>query len=125
MAKAKGNKRGAVGEQVFEQVRKLVTGDKVSVTKAFEMLADKTGGNKGTIAANYYRVARKKGLALRPRGPRAAAAGRGKASAVLGKAQGVIRELAALIKQQETQIARLQAENSRYGAIRKLISKAG
>lgn len=124
MPKAKKSERGSVGEQVFKQVRALIAKEKVNVTKAFRMLAEKSGGNERTIAANYYRVARRKGVVLRPRGKRASA-GPGKASAVLSKAEAVIRELGAIVRQQEERLASLTAENERFEAIRKLLRKAG
>ena len=56
---------GAVGKATFEQVEALTKQGKTK-TEAFEQIASDTGRNRGTVAANYYRVARASG-ALKPR----------------------------------------------------------
>lgn len=56
---------GAVGEATFEQVEAL-TKQGMSKTEAFAQIAGDTGRNRGTVAANYYRVARASG-AVKPR----------------------------------------------------------
>jgi hypothetical protein len=62
---------GEIGEQIFEQVEKLVAGG-MNRSEAFAKISADTGRRAGTVAANYYRVARKRaGGSLRK--PRAAA----------------------------------------------------
>src|SRR3954449_6951733 len=61
---------GEVGEQIFEQVERLVAGG-MNRTEAFAKISADSGRRAGTVAANYYRVARKRaGGALRPRAKR-------------------------------------------------------
>ena len=50
-----------VGEAIFEQVNKLMEDEKLSRTEAFAKISEQTGRRAGTVAANYYRVARAKG----------------------------------------------------------------
>jgi hypothetical protein len=58
---------GVIGEQIFEQVEKLVKGG-MNRTDAFKKISADSGRREGTVAANYYRVARKRaGGSLRPR----------------------------------------------------------
>jgi hypothetical protein len=58
---------GVIGEQIYEQVEKLVKGG-MSRTDAFRQISSESGRRQGTVAANYYRVARKRGGAsVRPR----------------------------------------------------------
>jgi hypothetical protein len=58
---------GVIGEQIFEQVETLVKGG-MSRTDAFKKISADSGRREGTVAANYYRVARKRaGGSLRPR----------------------------------------------------------
>jgi hypothetical protein len=58
---------GVIGEQIFEQVEQLVKGG-MSRTDAFKKISSDSGRREGTVAANYYRVARKRaGGSLRPR----------------------------------------------------------
>ena len=58
---------GVIGEQIFEQVEQLETGG-MSRTDAFKKISSDSGRREGTVAANYYRVARKRaGGSLRPR----------------------------------------------------------
>jgi|SRR6478609_5483074 hypothetical protein len=75
---------GEVGEQIFEQVEKLVAGG-MNRTEAFAKISADSGRRAGTVAANYYRVARKRaGGSLRPRTRRGRPPGR-KASATARK----------------------------------------
>jgi hypothetical protein len=58
---------GEIGEKIFEDVEKLVAGG-MNRTEAFAKISADTGRRAGTVAANYYRVARKRaGGSLRPR----------------------------------------------------------
>lgn len=49
---------GAVGEKVYSRVQEL-TEKGQSRTEAFAAVAEETGSRPGSVAANYYRVARK------------------------------------------------------------------
>jgi hypothetical protein len=51
---------GEIGEQIYEQVESLV-GQGLSRTEAFSRISEESGRRSGTVAANYYRVARKRG----------------------------------------------------------------
>jgi hypothetical protein len=62
---------GSVGRETFKQVEALVKQGK-SKSEAFAQIASDTGKNAGTVAANYYRVARATG-AVKPRKRRAKA----------------------------------------------------
>src|SRR4051794_20372423 len=65
---------GEVGEKIFDQVERIV-GEGLSRTDAFKRISEESGRREGTVAANYYRVARKRaGGSLRPRGGRSRAA---------------------------------------------------
>ena len=58
---------GVIGEQIFEQVEALVKGG-MSRTDSFKKISADSGRREGTVAANYYRIARKRaGGSLRPR----------------------------------------------------------
>jgi hypothetical protein len=75
---------GEIGEQIYEQVEKLVAGG-MNRTEAFGKISADTGRRAGTVAANYYRVARKRaGGSLRPR---RGAGGRRRAAAAAAPAQ--------------------------------------
>src|SRR5438874_13419010 len=70
---------GEIGEQIYNQVEQLVSSG-MNRTEAFARISQESGRRAGTVAANYYRVARKRaGGSLRARRPRAA--GRGRAAA--------------------------------------------
>jgi hypothetical protein len=56
---------GSIGKETFEQVVALTKKGK-SKTEAFAQVASDTGRNPGTVAANYYRVARANGT-IKPR----------------------------------------------------------
>src|SRR5689334_21036612 len=79
---------GEVGEQIFEQVEKLVAGG-MNRTEAFAKISEESGRRAGTVAANYYRVARKRaGGSLRPRRAAAASGGRRRAASAGTTARG-------------------------------------
>jgi hypothetical protein len=90
---------GEIGEQIYEQVEKLVAGG-MNRTEAFGKISADTGRRAGTVAANYYRVARKRaGGSLRPRrgagGRRRAAAAAAAAAAPAQPRRGGRRSAAA------------------------------
>jgi hypothetical protein len=119
---------GRVGNEIFEQVQSLIAEQKMTRTGAFKRIAEKSGRNEGTVAANYYRVARQRGVKLQKRRQRGATAApllrgakrRGPRSP--GRALTVVRELTELIRQQSNEIARLQRENQRFAEIRRLLA---
>jgi len=61
-AAPKRTRDGSVGRETFAAVEALVK-DGTSKTDAFKAVAEKTGRSAGTVAANYYRVARSQGAA--------------------------------------------------------------
>jgi hypothetical protein len=62
---SKQTRDGSVGRDTFQQVEALLKQGK-NKTQAFNQVAADTGRNSGTVAANYYRVARVNG-AVKPR----------------------------------------------------------
>jgi hypothetical protein len=133
MAAKKRRKRrtrdGKVGTQIFQAVESMVADQKISRSEAFRRLAEKSGRNKGTVAANFYRVARQRGVKLRGRrrGPgRPPGSGRGRAAGtgrVLTRAMAVLRELDAIIRKQGAELNRLRQENARFDTIRRLVGR--
>jgi len=118
--------RGGVGNEIFDEVERLVA-EGMNKSKAFETISERTGRQAGTVAANYYRVARQRGAELRPRrrrgeGPtrRAGRAAGGDVGAALAKATAALEELSRAVRQQEQEIARLRAETQGYAEIRRL-----
>jgi hypothetical protein len=81
---------GVIGEQIFEQVEKLVQGG-MSRADAFRQISADSGRRQGTVAANYYRVARKRGTTGRSKRGRP----RRSATAVVSAARGGRRRTAA------------------------------
>jgi hypothetical protein len=129
MPQKRKKKRGNIGKEIFDQVEKLVAEQKIPRLTAFKQLSQKTGRRVGTVAANYYRVARKSGAKLRRRktgrvGRPAAAArrggrrGRSTASTRVGQ---LLQDLITLVRNQEAELERLVRENKRLGEIRKLL----
>lgn len=117
-----GTTRGGIGNEIFEQVERLIADEGLSRTQAFQRLSEMTGRRAGTVAANYYRVARQRGATLQPRKRRGAAktrrpAGRrssgGSAEAALGRAIEALQELSAVVRQQDKEIATLRDQAAR------------
>ncbi|OFV87683.1 MAG: hypothetical protein A3J75_03020 [Acidobacteria bacterium RBG_16_68_9] len=122
--------RGRIGKEIFAQVEQLVGEQKMTRTAAFQRISEKTGRRAGTVAANYYRVARQRGAKLAPRrrrvgrppGTRQGAAGR-RGERTLTRVLPALRELTALLRRQESELTRLRRENDRLAEIRRLISR--
>ncbi len=122
-AKKRRAKRGEVGPEIFAQIEKLVAAEKIGRTEAFRRLAQKTGRQPGTVAANYYRVARAKGAKLAPRRRRVGAGRGGSAHSVVQRAAAALEEISGVIRKLEEQILQLRRENQRVAAIRRLVSR--
>jgi hypothetical protein len=128
------SRRGSVGNEIFDQVERLVSTEGLSRTQAFQRISEQTGRRAGTVAANYYRVARQRGATLQPRKPRGTAARRraprrgaaagGNADAALAKAMDALQELAGVVRQQEKELAGLREQADQMERLRALISKS-
>jgi hypothetical protein len=121
-AKRKTGKRGKIGVQIFEQIERLIGEQQVGRTEAFRRLASKTGRQQGTIAANYYRIARQRGTKLAPRRRRGSVGGAA-TSATLKRALGALEDVSAMFRKLEDEIIRLRKENQRMAAIRRLVAR--
>lgn len=122
-AKKRREKRGEVGPEIFAQIEKMVAAEKIGRTEAFRRLAQKTGRQQGTVAANYYRVARRKGAKLAPRRRRLGGGRGGAAHTVIQRAAAALEEVSGVIRKLEEQILQLRRENQRVAAIRRLVSR--
>ena len=123
--------RGGVGNQIFDEVERLVAGG-MNKSQAFNDISQRTGRESGTVAANYYRVARQRGAELRPRRRRSEAPARRTRSAggsdvqgALAKATAALEELARAVRAQEQEIGRLRAEAQGVAEIRRLAKRLG
>jgi len=120
--KRKRARRGSVGTEIFEQVEKMVADQKIGRTEAFRRLAAKTGRQQGTVAANYYRIARQRGAKLAPRRRRLGLGGAGSRSA-LKRVLGALEDVTGLFRKLEDEIVSLRKENLRLAAIRRLVAR--
>jgi hypothetical protein len=126
---------GVIGEQIFAQVEKLEKGG-MSRTDAFKKISADSGRREGTVAANYYRVARKRaGGSLRPRRgtrtrraaaapatrtrPPAAAGGNGDVDALT---RSLVENVQALAAAMNAQAAEVKDLRSRLEGVRKLLA---
>jgi hypothetical protein len=125
--------RGNVGNEIFDQVEKLVAGEGLTRTQAFQRLSETTGRRAGTVAANYYRVARQRGAPLQPRKRRAKGrrpAGRGRraaprdgADAALARASDALKELTAIVRSQEKELASLREQAAVVDQLQKVMDR--
>ena len=124
-----GGTRGNIGNEIFEQIEKIISDEGLTRTQAFQRLSEQTGRRAGTVAANYYRVARQRGATLQPRAPRgskrrAAGSGRGASAGVeaaLSRAGEAVQELSAIVRRQEKEIAELRADAAKWEQVRDLL----
>ncbi len=127
-------RRGTVGDEIFEQVEKLMADEGLTRTAAFARLSEQTGRRAGTVAANYYRVARRRGATLQPRAPRGSrkrqggggggrSAASGSAEAALAKASEALAELSAVVRSQEKELATLRAQSEQMDKLKSLLNR--
>jgi hypothetical protein len=124
--------RGNIGNEIFEQVEKIVAEEGLTRTQAFQKLSETTGRRAGTVAANYYRVARQRGAPLQPRKRRSGAGGPGRgrrraaaggADAALARASEAIQELGAIVRSQEKELATLREQAAVMDQLQKVMDR--
>lgn len=122
-------RRGRVGAEIFEQVEQLVGGEGITRTQAFERISEQTGRRSGTVAANYYRVARQRGADLAPRrrraggGRRRGATGGGDVAAAVTRAQAAVDELSQLVRQQDKELTQLRDRAEQFEKFRRWMDR--
>ena len=116
--------RGSIGNEIFEQVEKMVAADGITRSDAFQRLSDQTGRRAGTVAANYYRVARLRGATLQPRVRKgSAASGASEIEAVLGRVSRAMDELTDLVHRQQEELNRLRERGDQLDKLRRLLAE--
>jgi hypothetical protein len=127
---------GVIGQQIFDQVEKLVKGGAMTRSDAFKQISSETGRREGTVAANYYRVARQRaGGPLRPRRrgrARAAPSTRARRTATTRAAgasgdvdaltRSLVENVQALAAAMNAQAAEVKELRSRLDGVRKLLA---
>ncbi len=124
--------RGGIADAIFAEVEQMTASGAMSKSDAFETIATRTGRRPGTVMANYYRIARKRGTALAPRtrrGPgRPTSAGAravGDAEAVIGRLEDAVKDLAGLLRTQEAELARLRERADQFDELKAIIARNG
>lgn len=123
--------RGRIGVEIFERVEELVKNEGLTRTQAFERISQETDRRAGTVAANYYRVARQRGAALQPRTPRGGRRGRGAGrgrtgsdvEAALSKVTAALDELAKAVRRQDQELARMREQSEQFEKLRAWMDK--
>jgi hypothetical protein len=123
--------RGGIAEAIFAEVEQMTAGGAMSKSDAFAAISERTGRRSGTVAANYYRIARKRGAPLEPRvrrGPGRPAGGRraaggGDGDAVIRRLEEAVGELAAFVRGQQDEIARLREQSEQFEKLRDWMAK--
>lgn len=110
--------RGNIGEQIFAEVEQLTANGGMKRLAAFKAIAERSGRQLGTVAANYYRVARKNGAPLRARAGRPSRNGRKAGPSTILSA---LKALQGAVEEQDRELARLREENQRLDQLRKLL----
>lgn len=123
--------RGGIAEAIFAEVEQMTAGGAMSKSDAFEAISSRTGRRAGTVAANYYRIARKRGVALeprvrrgpgRPKGSGARAAG--DADQVIARLEEAVKDLARLVRSQEAELGRLREQADQFDQLKALIARS-
>ena len=108
---------GGIGEQIFAEVEQLTGDKKMNRLAAFNDIAKRTGRAAGTVAANYYRVARKRGAPLRARRRRGSSPA--KATGTIGAITAAIRRLESLLRTQVEELTALRRDRGRFETVRR------
>jgi hypothetical protein len=123
-------RRGNIGNEIFEQVEKLMADEGLTRTAAFARLSETSGRRAGTVAANYYRVARQRGAELQPRAPRGSRkrgpgrpAAAGDADAALSRATEALQELSAIVRRQEKELTTLRSQAEQVDKLKSLLNR--
>ena len=129
-APAQDPPRGGIAEAIFAEVEQMTAGGAMSKSDAFEAISARTGRRAGTVAANYYRIARKRGADLEPRTRRGPGRPKGSGAKPAGDAEAVIRrleeavaELASLLRGQDAEIARLREQAAQFDQLKAIIAR--
>lgn len=109
---------GTIGRQIFEQVEELTAGGALNRLAAFKQISEASGRALGTVAANYYRVARQKGAPLHARRPGRPPGASGNAPARISSA---LQLIAAALRAQEAELAKLRAQSAAFEKLRRLL----
>jgi hypothetical protein len=113
--------RGKIGEEIFAQVEALVGAEHITRTEAFQRIAVERGSRAGTVAANYYRIARRRDDGtVRTRGRKRAQTS--DVDAVIGRASAALNELSALVRQQSRELERLSEKVAQIEKLRALLA---
>lgn len=116
--------RGNIGNEIFEQVEKIVAAEGITRSDAFQRLSDETGRRAGTVAANYYRVARLRGAPLQPRTRKGStASGASEVEAVLGRVSRAIDELTDLVRRQQDELSKSRERGDQLDKLRRLLAE--
>jgi hypothetical protein len=117
-----GTARGKIGEQIFAQVEALVSAEGITRTEAFQRIAIQRGSRAGTVAANYYRIARLKGDGvLRPRGRKKTTGN--DVEAAIERATTALNEIAELVREQGRELDRLSEKMQQIEKLRALLAE--
>ncbi len=118
--------RGGIADAIFAEVEQMTAGGAMTKSDAFTAISERTGRRSGTVAANYYRIARKRGVALEPRVRRGAdrpaggtrPAGSDDAEAVIRRLEEAVSGLASLVRDQQGEITRLRDQSEQFEKLR-------
>ena len=122
-------KRGNIAEGIFDEVERMTAGGAMNRSEAFEAISARTGRRAGTVAANYYRIARKRGTVAprAKRGPgRPAGSGTttsGDATAIIARLEAATKDLADLLRSQEAELSRLREQSEQFEKLREWMAK--
>ncbi len=127
---ARDDKRGGIGAGIFDEVKRMTADGSMTQSDAFKKISERTGRRVGTVAANYYSVARKRKRAgLAPRATRGAgmSAGSSKATgdaaAIIARLESATNDLAALLRSQGAELAKLREQSEQFEKLRKWMNK--
>ena len=119
--------RGGIAEGIFAEVERMTAGGTMTRSDAFERISDRTGRRAGTVAANYYRIARKRGTvatrAKRGPGQPAGSHSTGSTAVILARLESAVKDLGDLLRAQDAEINKLREQSAQFDKLREWMSK--
>ncbi len=124
--------RGGIADAIFVEVQQMTANGAMSKNDAFEAISARSGRRAGTVAANYYSVARKRGAILQPRTRRSGtptavpdARTGGGAQLAVSRLEEAVGDLSRLVREQEAELADLRVQVTQFDRLKALIATAG
>ncbi|MCB0873219.1 MAG: hypothetical protein H6531_07775 [Actinobacteria bacterium] len=113
--------RGQIGQQIFEQVEAMVAAEGITRQEAFNRLSEETGRRAGTVAANYYRIARMRGTSRPRRRGRPRKGTTNDVETAISALSSALDDLVNVVRRQERELSKLQEQSEQLDKLKRVL----